>query len=108
MNSRRYILGLGRWRGLLERDVCRSCDCPPGEPTEVYRYRRPAGLGLDGREKAQDAASENSAVAGDIAARHLYEKFPEPAWTAFRRRTSDLLGDGAMNKVLPAWGPSCA
>ena len=107
MNSRRYIPGVGGHR-LLDRDMGASGDGAPGEPAQVDRHRRPAGLGLYRGQQPENAPSKDSAIPCDIAARHFYEELAKAPWTAFSRRPGDLFCDRAMDKVLPAWGPSCA
>ena len=108
MISRRYLLGLVCGCGLIERDMRGTGNRPPCQPAEVDRHSRAAVRGLGWGQQPEDATGKDSAIPCDIAARHLYQKFPEPAWTAFSRRPGDFFCDRAMNKVLPAWGPSCA
>ena len=53
---------------LIDRDVCAAGNRAPVQPSKIDRHRRPAGLGLNRRQQAQDAAGEGSAIAGYIRA----------------------------------------
>ena len=53
---------------LIDRDVCAAGNVAPVQPSKIDRHRRPAGLGLDRRQKTQDAAGEGSAIAGYVRA----------------------------------------
>ena len=96
------VFCLGRGRRLFERDMRRSCDCPPGQPAQVDRHRGATARRLYRRQKAQHTAGEGSAVRSYVRAGHLYEKFAKAPRTAFRRGPGDFFGDGARYQVEQA------